>query len=440
MADGRIDWPGIAEAVVLRLRGEPNPRLSRGRRWRYGQRGSLSVDLDKGAWFDFEAGAGGGLSKLVERQIGGDWKAARRWLEEQGLIEPWKPARGGGKRPVGRRAGRGRGSRGGSGGESSVGRPGAASRGGPCEGEADGKAARRIAFAAALWAEGLEAARSPVSRYLSRRGVWPGLEGAGGEWPAIPGAVRWADRAALERADRGLLFGDEERPFPDDAAGAMVAAFTPAANGAQIWAVSVEALTAEGWRPDGGRWRKARGVLAGAACRMAGNPHGRELALVEGELDAVAVAFAARYGLLGLGDVAEVRAVAGTSGFQPDRAADVERRPVVLLPDGPGRDGRATAAAAAAACGTRLRAEGRIVSERIRDAGDDADDPAADLASLLFERAARFDVDGTEPEGAEAEAWRALMGLPERAPDGKGAVTEAGREFGPAGIPEGGGS
>ena len=91
MADSRIDRHGIAEAVVMALLGEPNRRLTRGRRWRYGTKGSLSVDLDKAARFDFEAEAGGGVSKLVEREQATDWKGARRWQEQEGFIEPWRP-------------------------------------------------------------------------------------------------------------------------------------------------------------------------------------------------------------------------------------------------------------------------------------------------------------------------------------------------------------
>ena len=400
---------GIAEEVVSRLLGEPNGRLSRGRRLRYRNKGSLSVDLDKAAFFDFEAGTGGGLSKLVEREIGGDWKAARRWLEEQGLKDPWKPTRGGGKRPVGCRAGRGRGGRGGSGRGSAVRRPVGAPRGDPESGREEGKEERRIALARALWAATVAAAGTPLARYLARRGVWPALS-----VPAIPGALRWADRAALERVDRGLLFGDEERPFPVDAAGAMVAAFTPAGGGAQIRAVSVNPLTAEGWRPekgsraDGKRWRKHRGVMRGAVCRMEGNPHGHEIALVEGEIDAVAVAFAARYSLLGLGDVAEVRAVGG-SGFEPDRAADGRGRPVVLLPDGARLDEPALTAGKAAGCAYRLRAAGRFVRVRGRRPGAGDNDPAADLAELVVERMALIDEGGVMGAGAEVEAWRVLL-------------------------------
>ena len=37
---------------------------------RYGRRGSMSVDLDRGAWFDHEAGVGGGVIALVEHLRG----------------------------------------------------------------------------------------------------------------------------------------------------------------------------------------------------------------------------------------------------------------------------------------------------------------------------------------------------------------------------------
>ena len=97
MPDSRIDWPGIAEAAVTALLGEPNRKLSRGRRWRYGTKGSLSVYLDKAAGFDFEGETGAGLSKLIERGIGGDWKAAWRWLEASaraGVAAGWRPLHG----------------------------------------------------------------------------------------------------------------------------------------------------------------------------------------------------------------------------------------------------------------------------------------------------------------------------------------------------------
>ena len=46
----------MIEPVVLDLLGEPNPRLSTGSDWRYGNRGSLSVRCGRGDWYDHEAG------------------------------------------------------------------------------------------------------------------------------------------------------------------------------------------------------------------------------------------------------------------------------------------------------------------------------------------------------------------------------------------------
>ena len=56
-----INWPALAPAIASRLLGEPNKRLSSARELRYGTHGSLSVDLEKGSFYDHEANAGGGM-------------------------------------------------------------------------------------------------------------------------------------------------------------------------------------------------------------------------------------------------------------------------------------------------------------------------------------------------------------------------------------------
>lgn len=58
------------EAVAKHLLGEPNRALSSKTEMRFGNRGSMSVDLDKGTWYDNEAGEGGGVLALVKRQTG----------------------------------------------------------------------------------------------------------------------------------------------------------------------------------------------------------------------------------------------------------------------------------------------------------------------------------------------------------------------------------
>ena len=50
-------FPHLAKALL----GEPNPALSSEYEYRYGARGSLSIDLRKGTWYDHEVGDGGGV-------------------------------------------------------------------------------------------------------------------------------------------------------------------------------------------------------------------------------------------------------------------------------------------------------------------------------------------------------------------------------------------
>ena len=77
----RIDFDVLMEPVALRLLGEPTQK--RGNEWRYGRRGSLSIDLANGRWFDHEANKGGGVFDLIQRQ-GYDQPAA--WLRSEGLM------------------------------------------------------------------------------------------------------------------------------------------------------------------------------------------------------------------------------------------------------------------------------------------------------------------------------------------------------------------
>jgi hypothetical protein len=55
-------WASIIEPVARELLGEPNGKLSNGKELRFGTRGSMSVDLEKGVWFDNETKQGGGVA------------------------------------------------------------------------------------------------------------------------------------------------------------------------------------------------------------------------------------------------------------------------------------------------------------------------------------------------------------------------------------------
>jgi hypothetical protein len=68
--------------VALKLFGEPTSKHHGGGEWRYGTRGSLSIDLRKGAYYDHEAAEGGGVLDLIVREIGGDYRDAVSWLND----------------------------------------------------------------------------------------------------------------------------------------------------------------------------------------------------------------------------------------------------------------------------------------------------------------------------------------------------------------------
>ena len=65
----------------LRLLGEPTQK--RGDEWRYGSRGSLSINLANGTWFDHEANEGGGVLDLIRRQ---GYEQPEAWLHSEGLM------------------------------------------------------------------------------------------------------------------------------------------------------------------------------------------------------------------------------------------------------------------------------------------------------------------------------------------------------------------
>lgn len=70
--------------VAKRLLGEPTQSKEGELRW--GNKGSLSIDLAKGAWFDHEADNGGGVLDLIRRERGCDKGGALDWLKGEGLL------------------------------------------------------------------------------------------------------------------------------------------------------------------------------------------------------------------------------------------------------------------------------------------------------------------------------------------------------------------
>ena len=85
-------WVTLIEPVASELLGEPNRKFSTATELRFGTRGSLSVDLEKGTWFDFETNVGGGVVDLIEREVRDD---PGEWLRARGYEigePPRKPA------------------------------------------------------------------------------------------------------------------------------------------------------------------------------------------------------------------------------------------------------------------------------------------------------------------------------------------------------------
>lgn len=80
-----VEYAALMEPVARFLLGEPNARMSSTHELRYGSRGSLSIDVQKGTWFDNEANEGGGVLDLVTRETKLEGKARFDWLHENGF-------------------------------------------------------------------------------------------------------------------------------------------------------------------------------------------------------------------------------------------------------------------------------------------------------------------------------------------------------------------
>ena len=81
------DYTTQAEPVARALLGEPNAKLSNASDIRFGTHGSVSVDLNKGTWFDHENEIGGGVLDLIVRHgEAADRRAAAEWLQRNGFV------------------------------------------------------------------------------------------------------------------------------------------------------------------------------------------------------------------------------------------------------------------------------------------------------------------------------------------------------------------
>lgn len=93
------DFPAhIMEQVALRVLpeflGPPNEALSSKTEKRFGSKGSVSVDLVSGTYFDHEDQVGGGVMHLLRAYKGFTPAQSVEWLTEQGLLEKREQANG----------------------------------------------------------------------------------------------------------------------------------------------------------------------------------------------------------------------------------------------------------------------------------------------------------------------------------------------------------
>jgi hypothetical protein len=85
----KIDFPPLMSPVAARLLGEPNAKMSKyPHDVRFGSHGSISVNYEKGTFYDFEANTGGGVLHLIMDKTGRSYSEAIWWLRQEGLLSP----------------------------------------------------------------------------------------------------------------------------------------------------------------------------------------------------------------------------------------------------------------------------------------------------------------------------------------------------------------
>ena len=91
MASNRnsIDFVSLMRLVAHRLLGEPNAALSTKHEFRFGNKGSLAINLSDGTWFDHENQVGGGVLDLIRRENGGnpiEWLCKEKFVEDSSFV------------------------------------------------------------------------------------------------------------------------------------------------------------------------------------------------------------------------------------------------------------------------------------------------------------------------------------------------------------------
>ena len=357
------DWPAIAYRVAVELLGEPNARLSSGREWRWGNRGSFTLQVKTGHWYDFESDTKGGALDLIMRETGLNRSAAFEWLRKRHLVDDpeYRPS------PPTPRDTR------------------------PVSAKPDRQKTRRNTadYGRHLWARSLPIptdAGHPARLWLARRNLWrPELP--------LPSAVRWLADYDRRHTGAGALIAVAAQP------GAWLAAWPNPPRPVAVQLVSIDAQGAPAVdRPAdaGGLDKRTLGARDGAVVLL-GNP---ALALATGPVEvaeglADALALAARADAPAVATLGTGEMVAGHLARWLANAARVR----VYADRDPPKDGKPPAGLRAASALVRaIKSEGGSAEavhapEPHKDAADYAaavgfrpiEDGWADYAATLAE-------------------------------------------------------
>lgn len=93
-----FDFGQHMEGVAAFIFGDPNKKLSKPGQNRYGKQGSISVDLEKGTYFDHEDKIGGGVLQLLKNAQELETADAIEWLRERGFEVPERDPKPGSNR------------------------------------------------------------------------------------------------------------------------------------------------------------------------------------------------------------------------------------------------------------------------------------------------------------------------------------------------------
>lgn len=154
-----IDLAPLIGDVARHLLGEPNKSLTTRSEIRFGAKGSMSVDLKKGTWYDWEADEGGGVVDLVVRECAlPSREAAFNWLRTERYLDARTPMPSKKKEQPAQEA---------------------------------RAAASRLDYAMDIWRFSVSGANTPVETYLKSRAIMI----------AVPGRLHYA--AALPHKNSG---------------------------------------------------------------------------------------------------------------------------------------------------------------------------------------------------------------------------------------------